>query len=55
MLLINSKNKKLKEIINDVDPDAFIAIYDTAEVKAGNMKNQIYIKITINKKLPVIR
>ncbi|HFE5292141.1 TPA: YitT family protein [Staphylococcus aureus] len=32
------EEQKLKEIINDVDPDAFIAIYDTAEVKAGNMK-----------------
>ena len=41
------EEQKLKEIINDVDPDAFIAIYDT-EVN-GNMKNQIYIKITINK------
>ena len=32
------EEQKLKEIINDVDTDAFIAIYDTAEVKAGNMK-----------------
>lgn len=32
------EEQKLKEIINDVDPDAFITIYDTVEVKAGNMK-----------------
>ena len=27
------EEQKLKEIINDVDPDAFIAIYDTLKLR----------------------
>ncbi|KAA6449836.1 YitT family protein [Bacillus atrophaeus] len=29
---------KLKEIINDIDKDAFVTVYDVAEVKGGNFK-----------------
>ncbi|MFD0048924.1 YitT family protein [Actinomycetes bacterium NPDC127524] len=34
---------KLKEIINEVDPKAFVTVYDVAEVKGGNFrKNNIH-------------
>ncbi|WP_050183728.1 YitT family protein [Domibacillus robiginosus] len=29
---------KLKEIINEIDPGAFVTVYDVAEVKGGNFK-----------------
>ncbi|MEH7115950.1 YitT family protein [Neobacillus vireti] len=29
---------KLKEIINEIDPKAFVTVYDVAEVKGGNFK-----------------
>jgi uncharacterized membrane-anchored protein YitT (DUF2179 family) len=34
---------KLKEIINEIDPGAFVTVYDVAEVKGGNFrKNNIH-------------
>lgn len=29
---------KLKEIINEIDPESFVTVYDVAEVKGGNFK-----------------
>ncbi|WP_442600063.1 YitT family protein [Neobacillus sp. D3-1R] len=31
---------KLKEIINEIDPSAFVTVYDVAEVKGGNFKKK---------------
>ncbi|WP_347321567.1 YitT family protein [Rossellomorea sp. RS05] len=37
------EESKLKEIITDIDPSAFVTIYDVAEVKGGNFrKNDIH-------------
>ncbi|MEW4329164.1 YitT family protein [Rossellomorea marisflavi] len=37
------EESKLKEIISDIDPSAFVTIYDVAEVKGGNFrKNDIH-------------
>ena len=36
------EEQKLKEIINDVDPDAFIAIYDTEKLRRKYEKSDIY-------------
>lgn len=34
---------KLKEIINEIDPESFVTVYDVAEVKGGNFrKNDIH-------------
>jgi uncharacterized membrane-anchored protein YitT (DUF2179 family) len=30
------EESKMKEIINEIDPKAFVAIYDVTEVKGGN-------------------
>ncbi|QTN10387.1 YitT family protein [Mammaliicoccus vitulinus] len=44
--LINRlEEQKLKEIINTVDPKAYIAIYETADYHVGNIKKKTYIKI----------
>ncbi|TLS50866.1 YitT family protein [Paenibacillus antri] len=32
------EESKMKEIIQEIDPNAFIAVYDVAEVKGGNFK-----------------
>lgn len=32
------EERKMKEIIREIDPDAFIAVYEAAEVKGGNFK-----------------
>ena len=32
------EDNKMKEIINEIDKDAFVAVYDVAEVKGGNFK-----------------
>ncbi len=32
------EESKMKEIINEVDPKAFVAIYDVSEVKGGNLQ-----------------
>ncbi|WP_439649630.1 YitT family protein [Gracilibacillus salinarum] len=34
------EESKLKEIINEIDPGAFVAIYDVSEVKGGNFKKR---------------
>ena len=33
----------MKELINEIDPHAFITVYDVAEVKGGNFRNVIFI------------
>ena len=30
----------MKELINEIDPHAFITVYDVAEVKGGNFKKR---------------
>ena len=34
------EDSKMKEIIHEIDKDAFIAVYDVAEVKGGNFKKK---------------
>ena len=34
------EESKMKEIINEIDPNAFITVYDVAEVKGGNFKKR---------------
>lgn len=34
------EESKMKEIIHEIDPNAFIIVYDVAEVKGGNFKKQ---------------
>ncbi|MDF2723708.1 MAG: YitT family protein [Paenibacillus sp.] len=34
------EESKMKEIINEIDPNAFIMVYDVAEVKGGNFKKR---------------
>ncbi|MGB3568276.1 MAG: DUF2179 domain-containing protein, partial [Priestia megaterium] len=37
------EESKMKEIINEIDPTAFVTVYDVAEVKGGNFrKNNIH-------------
>ena len=32
------EESKIKEIIHEIDPNAFVTVYDVAEVKGGNFK-----------------
>jgi uncharacterized membrane-anchored protein YitT (DUF2179 family) len=32
------EDSKMKEIINEIDENAFVIVYDVAEVKGGNFK-----------------
>ncbi|WP_425593706.1 YitT family protein [Cytobacillus gottheilii] len=34
------EDSKMKEIINEIDPNSFVAVYDVAEVKGGNFKKR---------------
>ncbi|MEK3823335.1 MULTISPECIES: YitT family protein [Paenibacillus] len=34
------EESKIKEIINEIDPTAFVVVYDVAEVKGGNFKKK---------------
>ena len=34
------EESKMKELINEIDPHAFITVYDVAEVKGGNFKKR---------------
>ncbi|TJY43906.1 YitT family protein [Cohnella pontilimi] len=34
------EDSKMKEIINEIDPNAFVMVYDVAEVKGGNFKKR---------------
>ncbi|MGX9135114.1 YitT family protein [Rummeliibacillus sp. JY-2-4R] len=34
------EESKIKEIIHEIDPNAFVTVYDVAEVKGGNFKKQ---------------
>ncbi|MGD6943159.1 YitT family protein [Cytobacillus gottheilii] len=34
------EDSKIKEIINEIDPNSFVAVYDVAEVKGGNFKKR---------------
>lgn len=34
------EDNKIKEIINEIDPNAFVVVYDVAEVKGGNFRKK---------------
>ena len=34
----------MKELINEIDKHAFVAVYDVSEVKGGNFRKKICIK-----------
>ena len=34
------EESKIKEIIHEIDPNAFVTVYDVAEVKGGNFKKR---------------
>lgn len=37
------EQSKLKDIIQDIDPKAFVTVYDVAEVKGYNLKSKTFI------------
>lgn len=34
----------MKELIHEIDENAFVTVYDVAEVQGGNFKSMIFIK-----------